>query len=62
MNIFSPLFPFGLHLRDLSLGDKIFAAKQVTPTARMKWSEKPYEFLGVKSDIDKETRQADTTK
>lgn len=52
------------HLRDLSFGDKIFAAEQVTPLARMKWREKLLKFLRneMKSNTDEEPRQTDTMK
>ena len=52
------------HLRDLSFGDKIFAAEQVTALARIKWREKLLKILKneMKSNTDEEPRQADTMK
>lgn len=52
------------HLRDLSFGDKILAAEQVTPLARTKWREKLLKILRneVKSNTDEEPRQTDTVK
>lgn len=52
------------HLRDLSFGDKILAAEQVTPLARTKWREKLLKILRneMKSNTDEEPRQTDTVK
>ena len=57
-------FRLVLHLGDLSFGDKIFAAEQVTPLARIKWREKLLKILKneMKSNTDEEPRQADTMK